>query len=139
MLVLSINSKRQRHPNVRLRERGDVFAAFSCGFSQKTKEILVHKRWKPDFLNSQVNEPVTMNEFSKGKSPDFLNLDLGFLLADLQLNRENKNFASSNFIFNLVTADEIDMMKSSINFGTITGKSRVMKRRGRIQECNKKE
>ncbi|MBA0805760.1 hypothetical protein Gohar_005251, partial [Gossypium harknessii] len=138
MLVLSINSKRQRYPNVRLRQRGDVSAAFACGFYQKTKEILVHKRWKPDFLNSQVNEPVTMDEFSKGKSPDFLNLDLGILLADLQLNRENKNSVSSNLIFNLVIADEIDMVKSSINFGTIIGKSRVMKRRGQIQECNKK-
>ncbi|KAG8488081.1 hypothetical protein CXB51_018616 [Gossypium anomalum] len=136
MLVLSMNSKRQRRPNVRLGEIGDASAAFSCGFSQKTKENLVHKRWKPDFLNSQVNEPVTVDEFSKWKSPDFLNLDPGFLPADLQQNRENKNPNSSKLGFDLVTADEIDMMKSSINFGTITRKSRVMKRRGRIREGN---
>ncbi|XP_022738750.1 uncharacterized protein LOC111291340 [Durio zibethinus] len=139
MLVLSMNSKRQRRPNVRLGEIGDVSAAFACGFSQKTKESLVHKRWKPDFLNSQENELPTAVEFSKGNSPYFLISDPGVsprISADLQQNRENKNPNSSKLGFDLVSVDEIDMMKSSLNFGTITRKSRVMKRRGRSREGN---
>ncbi|GMI76766.1 hypothetical protein like AT3G48800 [Hibiscus trionum] len=139
MLVLSMNSKRQRRPNVRLGEIGDVSAAFACGFSQNTRENLVQKRWKPDFTNSHEHELATTVEFSKGKSPDFLNSNPGIsprISADLQQNRENKNPNSSKSGFDLVTADEIDMMKATISFGTITRKSRVMKRRGRSQEGN---
>ncbi|XVE56757.1 hypothetical protein DITRI_Ditri04bG0036500 [Diplodiscus trichospermus] len=139
MLVLSMNSKRQRRPNVRLGEIGDVSAAFTCGFSQKTEESLVHKSWKPDYLNSQENELVTAVEFSKGKSPDLLTSDPGVsprISADLLLNRENKNPNSVKLGFDLGSADEIDMTKSSLNFGTITRKSRVMKRRGRSREDN---
>ncbi|XP_022728894.1 uncharacterized protein LOC111284496 [Durio zibethinus] len=139
MLVLSMNSKRQRRPNVRLGEIGDVSAAFACGFSQKNNESLVHKRWKPDFLNSQENELATAVEFCKGNSPNFLISDPGVssrISAELQQNRENKNLNSSKLGSNLISADEIDMMKSTLNFGTITRKSRVMKRRGRSREGN---
>ncbi|XP_021287037.1 uncharacterized protein LOC110418590 [Herrania umbratica] len=139
MLVLSMNSKRQRRPNVRLGEIGDVSAAFACRFSQKTKESLGHKRWNPDFLNPQGNELTTVVGFSKEESPDFLISGSGVsprMSADLQQNRENKNPNSSKSGFDVVNADEIDMMKSSLNFGTITRKSRVMKRRGRIREGN---
>ncbi|XWS47905.1 hypothetical protein CRYUN_Cryun13aG0026100 [Craigia yunnanensis] len=139
MLVLSMNSKRQRRPNVRLGEIGDASAAFACGFSQKTKESLVHKSWKPDFLNSQENELATAVEFSKGNSPDFLISYPGVsprISADLQQNRENKNPNSSKLGFDLVSVDEIGVMKSSLNFGTITRKSRVMKRRGRSKGGN---
>ncbi|KAK8515822.1 hypothetical protein V6N12_016128 [Hibiscus sabdariffa] len=139
MLVLSMNSKRQRRPNVRLGEIGDVSAAFACGFSHNTREKLVQKRWKPDFPNSHEHELATTVEFSKGKSPNFLNSNPGIsslISADLQQNRENKNPNSSKLGFDLVTADEIDMMKATISFGTVTRKSRVMKRRGRSQEGN---
>ncbi|XVF08885.1 hypothetical protein REPUB_Repub07fG0042800 [Reevesia pubescens] len=137
MLVLSMNPKRQRRPNVRLGEIGDVSAAFACGFSQKTQQSLVHKRWKPDFLNSQENELASAVEFTKPNSPDFLISDPGvspWISADLQQNRENKNPNSSKLGFDLVSADEIEKTKSSFDFGTITRKSRVMKRRGRIRE-----
>ncbi|OMO79925.1 hypothetical protein COLO4_24292 [Corchorus olitorius] len=138
MLVLSMNSKRLRRPNVRLGEIGDVSAAFGCGYSEKTKETLGHKKWKPDFLNHQGNELVSVMGFSEGKSPDCLISDPGLsprITADLQQNRENKNPNSSKSGFDMVSADD-DMMKSSLNFGTITRKSRVMKRRGRSNEGN---
>ncbi|XVF54484.1 hypothetical protein PTKIN_Ptkin05aG0184300 [Pterospermum kingtungense] len=134
MLVLSMNSKRQRRPNVRLGEIGDMSAAFACGFSQKTKGSLLNKRWKHDFINPQENELATAVGFSEGNSPDFVISDPGVsprISTDLQQNRENKNPNSSKSGFDLVSADEINMMKRSISFGTITRKSRVMKRRGR--------
>ncbi|KAG4207539.1 hypothetical protein ERO13_A03G071500v2 [Gossypium hirsutum] len=131
MLALSVNSKRQRRPNVRLGEIGDVSAAFACVFSQKIKENLVHKTWKPDSLYSQHNELDTVVEFSsKGISPDF------FISADSQHNTENKNPNSSKSGFDSVGADEIHMMKSGLIFGTVTRKSRVMKRRGQSREGN---
>ncbi|XWS51269.1 hypothetical protein CRYUN_Cryun12cG0162200 [Craigia yunnanensis] len=139
MLVLSMNSKRQRRPNVRLGEIGDISAAYARGFSQKTKESLVHKRWKPDFVNPQENELATAVGFSEGRSPVFMISDPGVsprILADLQQNRENKNPNSSKLGFDLVSADEIDMMKCSLSFDTITRKSRVMKRRRRSREGN---
>lgn len=139
MLVLDMNSKRQRRPNVRLGEIGDMSAAFACGVSQKTRDSLVHKRWKPDFLNSQGNELATAVEISKGNSTDFVVSDPGVsprISADMQQNRENNNPNSSKLGFDSFSADEMDMMKSSLNFGTITRKSRVMKRRGRSMEGN---
>lgn len=136
-----MNSKRQRRPNVRLGEIGDISAAFACGFSQKTMGGLVHKRWKPDFINPQENELAagTAVGFSEGKSPDFMISDPGVSLGistDLQQNRENKNPNSSKLGFHLVSADEIDNMKPSVSFGTITRKSRIMKRRGWSREDN---
>ncbi|KAJ7978782.1 Sterile alpha motif domain-containing protein [Quillaja saponaria] len=45
MLVVSMNSKRQRRPNVRFGEIGDISASFACRFSQKTEENLGPKSW----------------------------------------------------------------------------------------------
>ena len=104
-----MNSKRQRRPNVRLGEIGNASASFACGFSHKTKESLVHKRWKPDFLNSQENKLATAVEFSKGNSPGFLISDLGVcsrISADLQQNRESKNPNSSKLGFDLVFCEK---------------------------------
>ncbi|XP_039064522.1 uncharacterized protein LOC120209646 [Hibiscus syriacus] len=139
MLVLSMNNKRQRRPNVRLGEIGDASAAFACGFSQNTREILVKKRWKPDFPNSHEHELASTVDYSKGMSSGFLNSNPGIstsISADLQQNIGNKNPNSSKLGFDLITAGEIDMMKATISFGTVTRKSRVMKRRGRSQEAN---
>ncbi|XVE54651.1 hypothetical protein DITRI_Ditri03aG0099200 [Diplodiscus trichospermus] len=138
MLVLSMNSKRQRRANVRLGEIGDISAAFACGFSQKTKGSLVHKRWKPDFINPKDNELATAVGFSEGQSPDNMIFDPGLspmISADSQQNRENKNPNSSKLGFDFVSADEMDMVNCSLSFGTITRKSRVM-RRGRSREGN---
>ena len=119
MLVLGMNSKRQRRPNVRLGEIGDVSAAFASVSSQKT-----HKRWKHDLVNPMETECNSGYGFSDpGVSPR--------VTADLQQNRENKNPNSSKSGFELVSSEEIDMTKSELNFGKITRKCRLMKRRVR--------
>ncbi|WCJ35796.1 Sterile alpha motif (SAM) domain-containing protein [Euphorbia peplus] len=96
MLVVSMNSKRQRRPNVRLGEVGDVPAAFACGFSPRKKQILGYDSYENDHL----------------LNPDFR-------LPDLMHNSENSN----------PNSDSTDMAKLKLNFGTITRKCRVMKRR----------
>ncbi|KAF2312902.1 hypothetical protein P3X46_023144 [Hevea brasiliensis] len=134
MLVLSMNSKRQRRPNVRLGEIGDVPAAFACGFSQKTKENLGLNSYENDVLNPNNTAHSDLYGFTMQTSPEFVVLGPGVsprIPADLQQNRENKNPNSSKSAFELVNSDEIDMTKLKLNFGTITRKCRVMKRRGR--------
>ncbi|KAJ0105344.1 hypothetical protein Patl1_18958 [Pistacia atlantica] len=126
MLVLSMNSKRQRRPNVRLGEIGDVSAAFACGFSERSHANLGQKRWKHDFVNPSETEPNSIFQFSSKKSPEFTGIS-----ADFQQNRENKNPNSSKLAFEHVILDKTDITKSAVNFGTVTRKSRVMKRRSR--------
>ncbi|KAA8542357.1 hypothetical protein F0562_023507 [Nyssa sinensis] len=138
MMVLSMNSKRQRRPNVRLGEVGDVSAAFACGISHKTKEIFGQKRWKHDFLNPKESDynpicgfPQQMSEFTvsdPGVSPR--------ISADMQQNRENNNPNSLKSVFEFASSDEVDVSKSKLNFGNITRKCRLMKRRRRNTEGN---
>ena len=134
MLVLSMSSKRQRRPNVRLGEIGDVSAAFACRFPQKTEGKLGHKRWRHDFVNPQEFENNFICGFSKftasepGISPR--------TSADLQQNRENKNPNSSNMASEFAISEELGMTKSGLDFSNITRKCRVMKRRGRDARSN---
>ncbi|KAF3942564.1 hypothetical protein CMV_030790 [Castanea mollissima] len=128
MLVLSMNSKRQRRPNVRLGEIGDVSAAFACRFPHKTEGKLGHKRWRHDFVNPQEFENNFICGFSKftasepGISPG--------TSADLQQNRENKNPNSSNMASEFATsADQFLFMDlfgfKRIKDGTVDGDSNV--------------
>ncbi|XP_050220911.1 uncharacterized protein LOC126671218 [Mercurialis annua] len=122
-----MNSKRQRRPNVRLGEVGDVPAAFACGFSHKTKQNLAHRN---DVLNPIENEH---NQIAMQDAPEFLVLAPSLspsprVSADSDQNRENNDPNSSKSAFELMSSDEIDMSK--LNFGSITRKCRVMKRRG---------
>ncbi|OAY47450.1 hypothetical protein MANES_06G080500v8 [Manihot esculenta] len=133
MLVLSMNSKRQRRPNVRLGEIGDVPAAFACGFYQKTEENLGHKSYEIDVLNPNDSAHSHLYGFAMQNSPECVVLGPGVsprIPVDSPQNRENKNPNSSKSAFELVKSDEIDMT-NNLNFGTITRKCRVMKRRGR--------
>ena len=85
MLVVSMNSKRQRRPNVRLGEVGDVPAAFACG--------LGFKRWKYDPMNHKEDELNQNIGFVKERSSQFMDSDPGVsprISADFQQNRENK-------------------------------------------------
>ncbi|KAH7549251.1 hypothetical protein ACOSQ2_026305 [Xanthoceras sorbifolium] len=134
MLVLSMSSKRQRRPNVRLGEIGDVSAAFACGFSQKSNGNLGPKRWKLDFVNPSINEDNPNFRFYKQKSPEFAVIDPGVsprISVDMQQNRENKNPNSAKMASEILSLDNIVMSKSELNFGTITRKARGMKRRSR--------
>ncbi|CAK7323189.1 unnamed protein product [Dovyalis caffra] len=64
-----MNSERQRRPNVRLREIGDVS---TCGFSQKTKENFGYKRFRNVLLNSKETQHnsfvVDLDEIDMTKS-----------------------------------------------------------------------
>ncbi|KDP31391.1 hypothetical protein JCGZ_11767 [Jatropha curcas] len=125
-----MNSKRQRRSNVRLGEIGDIPAAFACRFSQKTKENLGRKSSESDVLNPNDTQQSHIYGFAMQTSPEFVVLGPGVssrISADLQQNRENKNPNSSKSAFELVSSD---MTKLKLNFGTITRKCRVMKRRG---------
>lgn len=129
-----MNSKRQRRPNVRLGEIGDVPAAFACGFSQKSSENWGQKRWKHDLLNPKGTENYPILGFAKEKSSEFTIMEPGVsprISADLQQNRENKNPNSSKLAFETVNSGRVDTTKSVLNFGAVTWKSRVMKRRSR--------
>ncbi|KAB1212766.1 hypothetical protein CJ030_MR5G011866 [Morella rubra] len=139
MVVLSFSSKRQRRPNVRLEEIGDVSAAFACGFLQKTKGKVVHKRWKHDFVSAEEIEERPMCGFSKQSSPRFKASEPGFsprISADLQHNRENKNPNSTKIASELPSSEVFDSTKCGLDFGNITQKCRVMKRRGRSTMTN---
>lgn len=134
MLVVSMNTKRQRRPNVRLGEIGDVSAAFACGFSQgaTTREKLGHKRWKNDFVNSGEIEWNQVYGFSEKKDSEMTISDPGVSprnSADSQQNRENKNPNSSRAI-EFTSLDRTVKAKSALDFSNITRKCRVMKRRG---------
>lgn len=134
MLVLSMNSKRQRRPNVRLGEIGDVSAAFACGFSQKSNGNLGPKRWKPNYLNPNINEDNPNFGFFMQKSPECTVMDPGVsprISADMQQNRENKNPNSAKVASEILSSDSIDVSKMELNFGTITRKTRDMKRGSR--------
>lgn len=133
MLILSMNTKRQRRPNVRLGEIGDVSAAFACGFSHGTKEKLGHKRWRSDFVNLVDTDQNLVCGFSENRDSELTVSDPGVSprnSADSQQNRENKNPNSSR-AFEFTAWDETDKIKSTLDFGNITRKCRVMKRRGR--------
>ncbi|EXB89107.1 Protein bicaudal C-1-B-like protein [Morus notabilis] len=129
MLILSMNTKRQRRPNVRLGEIGDTSAAFACGFSQvtTTKEKLGHKRWKNDFGNPSERGQNLICGFSE-KDSELTISDPGVSprnSADSQQNRENKNPNSLRAV-EFMRLDRTGMVKSTLDFGNITRKCRGM-------------
>ncbi|KAK0586636.1 hypothetical protein LWI29_010009 [Acer saccharum] len=134
MLVLSMNSKRQRRRNVRLGEIGDASAAFACGFSKRSNGNLGPKRWKHEFVNPNINQDNPNFGFSKQKSPEFIFMDPSVspkISADMQQNRENKNPNSAKMASEMLSLGNINMGKSELNFGNVTRKTRDMKRRSR--------
>lgn len=138
MLVMNVtNSKRQRRPNVRLGEIGDISAAWACGFSHNTREKLAHKEWKHDLIQNVGDEDnsIAFGEF-KPSSPKITVSQLGVspkISTELQQNEENNNNPkSSELALECPTSTElIDMTKSKLKFSDVTRKSRDMKRRGR--------
>ncbi|XAR51251.1 hypothetical protein NMG60_11005821 [Bertholletia excelsa] len=132
MLILNMNSKRQRRPNVRLREVGDIPAAFACGTTQKTVANLGNKRCKQDFLIHEGLEIGPVRGSSQLRSSEAIVSDpCGSLRLSVerQLNRENMDpdCLRSNLEFG--NLDKTDVKMSKLNFGTITRKCRLMNRR----------
>lgn len=133
MLVLSMNSKRQRRPNVRLGEIGDLSAAFACGAYKKSKVGVRNRRWKHDFVYSNEDEGNFFPEISQ-KSSEFTVSDPVVspgLSLDLQQNIENKNPNSLKTVFELPNSNRITVDKTKLDFGNVRRKCRLMKRRGR--------
>ncbi|XP_022135528.1 ankyrin repeat and SAM domain-containing protein 3-like [Momordica charantia] len=142
MLVMNVmSSKRQRRPNVRLGEIGDISAAWACGFSQGTRERLAHREWKNDFVQTVGDEenPIVYGDF-KPSSPKFTVSELGVspqISTELQQNGENNNPNSSELALEQPTSAElIDMTKSKLKFSDVTRKCRDMKRRGRSKNTS---
>lgn len=138
MLVMNVmSSKRQRRPNVRLGEIGDISAAWACGFSHSNREKLAQKEWKNDLVQAVGNEenPIVFGDL-KPSSPKVTVSELGAspqISTELQQNGENNNNPnSSDLALECPTSTElIDMTKSKLKFSDVTRKCRDMKRRGR--------
>ncbi|KAK6925163.1 Sterile alpha motif domain [Dillenia turbinata] len=131
MLVLSMNSKRQRRPNVRLGQIGDFSAAFACGSSQRSGDNLLQKglSWKHEFVNTEYD-----CGFSAEGSSRFAVSDPEVspkIAVDLRQNRENKNPNSLKSGSELASSNEVDVIKPKLNFGNVTRKCRRMRRRAR--------
>ncbi|XP_062116858.1 uncharacterized protein LOC133830803 [Humulus lupulus] len=138
MLIISMNTKRQRRPNVRLGEIGDVSAAFACGYSRGTKGKLGLKSWRNDFVNPVETEQNPFCGFYERKDSELTISDPEVSprnSADSQQNRENKNPNSSKD-FGFKAFDLTENIKSTLDFGNITRKCRVMKRRGQSRRVN---
>ncbi|XP_010257919.1 PREDICTED: uncharacterized protein LOC104597865 [Nelumbo nucifera] len=140
MLVLSMDSKRQRRPNVRLVEIGDVPAAFACGFSHKAKESLEDNRWKYELDNyreTDFNNPIY--GFSMPRSSGLTVSDPSVsprVSSDTQHSRENRNPNSSKLVSEFASTGETNAGKPMLDFGTVKRKGRLMKRRGRSTRGN---
>lgn len=131
MVILSMNSKRPRRPNVRLWEIGDLPAAFARASYHRSGSSLGQKRWKRKF--SHVGESEYL-QVSTEKQPEHTILDPSVsprIIKDIQHNRENKDPNSLKVPSEFVNSDERNTSKCSLDFGTITRKSRLMKRRKR--------
>lgn len=134
MLVVSMNAKRQRRPNVRLGEVGEVPAAFACGFPEKPRENLRTKRWKHDDVNPKETEFEHTNGFPKGRSFQLMDSNPEVsprVSADFHQNSENKNPNSSKSALDFVKSNEMNAAMDNLDFTKITRKCRVMKRTGR--------
>lgn len=128
MLILRMDSKRERRPNVRLGEVGDFPAAFACVFSHRCEAGSIRKRRNRGFSRLELDEPEK-RPVSEETRPESLDLDRavspGVLVDPLQC-REDENPASE-----AESLGEMGMTKCELNFGTVTRKCRVMKRRCR--------
>ncbi|OVA04888.1 Sterile alpha motif domain [Macleaya cordata] len=138
MLLLGMNSKRQRRPNVRLGEIGDVSAALSCVNSVRPKQNLEEKRYTYELENPRQTDFNPIVEYSMPSS-DFMVSEPGVSpndLTDNLQNRENWNPNSSKSSFEFAYSDETNKKKPKLDFGNVTRKGRGMKQRGRSTRVN---
>lgn len=128
MVILSMNSKRSRRENVRLWEIGDLSAAFACTISKRNKGKKLgqnQRRSAPNFVEKSEHL-----QSSGRKKSDYVvyptNLD------DMLQSRENKDPNS----FKPVSQFTNILNGSKLDFGTITRKSRLMRRRRQSPNSN---
>lgn len=128
MVIFSMNSKRSRRANVRLWEIGDLSAAYACSIAQKSKGKKLgqnQRRSAPYFV--QKSEFL---QSSGRKKSDYVVYPT--ILDDMLQNRENKDpnsFKPASQFTNILNGSKLD-------FGTITKKSRLMRRRRQSSNSN---
>ncbi|MCL7034982.1 hypothetical protein MKW94_013116 [Papaver nudicaule] len=128
MLLLGMNSsKRQRRPNVRLNEIGDVSAALSC-FTSSHRPNQNLGGEEENYSRETYFDPIYGYSIP---SSEYMEMDHGPAQNDTQQNRENWNPNSSKSPFDFTCSDEGYMSKPKLDFGVVTKRGRVMKRRGR--------
>ncbi|KAL3512405.1 hypothetical protein ACH5RR_025122 [Cinchona calisaya] len=129
MVVFSMDSKRPRRPNVRLWEVGDLSAAFTCGISHGTNARLGQKKLKRNSSHVEESEYLRV---STQKQPECAILDPDVsptVFEDIQHNTENKDPNSVKIVSECANSEELNMSKCKLDFGTITRRSRIMKRK----------
>ncbi|KAF8005767.1 hypothetical protein BT93_K0140 [Corymbia citriodora subsp. variegata] len=126
-LILRMDSKRERRPNVRLGEVGDFPAAFACVFSRGHEANSIRKRRSRGF--GSLDETGKRAVSSEAR-PESLGSDgaasPGIPVDPLQQRRGSEYPASE-----AESSGGLGMAKCELNFGAITRKCRVMKRRSR--------
>lgn len=130
MMVLGVNSKRQRRPNVRLGEIGDVSAANSYRNSWKLGENREEKNLKHERKSSKETTEMDFQVdcgFPLRKS-SFPDSEPGVSPRLDAHNRENKNPNSIETVSQFTNL-ETDVTNAKLDFGKVTRKSRGMKRR----------
>ncbi|XP_023516936.1 uncharacterized protein LOC111780695 [Cucurbita pepo subsp. pepo] len=133
MMVMDVmSSKRQRRPNVRLGEIGDISAAWACGFSHSTRDKLAHREWKHDVLQTVDDDdddnPIVFGDLEPS-TPKLTVSELGAspqISTELQQNGENNNNPNSSAL-----PLECPPTSAGLKFSDVTRKCRNMKRRGR--------
>lgn len=118
-----MNSKRSRRPNVRLWEIGDLSAAFACSISERNKgEILGQNQRRSDPYFAQESKYL---QTSGRKKSDY---DVSpKILDDIPQNRENKDPNSLKPVSHFTHS----FNGSKLYFGSLTRKSRLVRRRRR--------
>ncbi|RWR84969.1 Sterile alpha motif domain-containing protein [Cinnamomum micranthum f. kanehirae] len=135
MLVLGVNSKRQRRPNVRLGEIGDVSAAISCASSWKFRENREEKNLKHERKNSKEMDFHVDNSGFPLRTSNFTDSDPGVSPRLDIYSRENRNPNSAETVLQFAGL-ETDVANAKLDFGKVTKKSRAMKRRERSGRDN---
>lgn len=133
MLVVGVNSKRQRRPNVRLGEIGDVSAALSFGISHKLKESWEEKRPKQGLVKPKETYFHPSCRFL-AHEPDFSISDPGISAKDSveAHNSENWNPNSCKPVSKFTLMPETVVCKPKLDFGMITRKRRGRNTRGSV-------
>lgn len=123
MLVLGLNTKRQRRPNVRLGEIGDVSPAFSSGSFLIPRVGLEEKRWgsEPNKSKETLNphDQVPKGRFDVRVSGHYVSP------------RASTEKRSPNSAEDVLEVVETDASKPRMRFGMVNRKGKLKKRRRR--------
>uniref|UniRef100_A0A7N0V0R7 SAM domain-containing protein n=1 Tax=Kalanchoe fedtschenkoi TaxID=63787 RepID=A0A7N0V0R7_KALFE len=124
MLTVSMNSKRERRPNVRLEEIGDLPAAVSFVHKvrggENTCADAVGSNFDLGFYNRAIRAFACLDSVTAENSSTS---------ADMQEHIENTNPNSCKPGFGPSSSDDIGLGDAEVAFGNVTKKRRAMKRK----------